>query len=204
MTSTESRRARQRRELVAEIKSIARRQLEAGGRAGVSWRAIAREVGLNPASLYTYFPSLDDLFTALLLDSYGDLAAATEHAATRSDAASPTARTIDIALAYRAWARAHPAQYNLLFTDQIPGYAAPPGGPTVAAQTAVFEPMLAEFRRLHGGDPSEAFSVAVFATLHGLVSLEINHHLDWIDGDHESLLRERFERLLAEGVSTAG
>ncbi len=170
----------------------------------MSWRAIAREVGLNPASLYTYFPSLDDLFTALLLDSYGDLAAATERAATTSPGVSPTERTIDIALAYRAWARAHPAQYNLLFTDQIPGYAAPPGGPTVAAQTAVFEPLVAEFRRLHGADPSEAFMVAVFATLHGLVSLEINHHLDWIDSDHELLMRERIELLLAEGASTTG
>ena len=73
---TESRRDRQRRELVAEIVEIARAQLASGGRAAVSWRGIAREVGMNPASLYTYFDGLDDLFTAVILDSYGGLAAA--------------------------------------------------------------------------------------------------------------------------------
>ena len=75
-TPTESRRDRQRRELTAEIITIARRQLAEGGRAGVSWRAIAREVGMNPASLYTYFANLDDLFTAMIIESYGGLAAA--------------------------------------------------------------------------------------------------------------------------------
>ncbi len=199
----ESRRARQRRELVEEIKAVARGQLETGGRAGVSWRAIAREVGLNPASLYTYFASLDDLFTALLLDSYASLAEATEAAATASRTSAGIARVLDIAAGYRRWAVDHPAQYNLLFTDQIPGYAAPRGGPTVDAQVAVFRPFVAELEHLRGRGPDdgldprdEPLAIGVFGLLHGLVSLEINHHLDWIQSDHESLLRDRLSALV--------
>jgi AcrR family transcriptional regulator len=45
----ETRRERHRRELVDEIRDEARRQLEAGGAASVSWRAIARCVGMRPA-----------------------------------------------------------------------------------------------------------------------------------------------------------
>lgn len=199
------RRARQRAELVEEMKAVARRQLAEGGRAGVSWRGIAREVGLDPASLYTYFDNLDDLFTALLLDSYGALAASVEATEAAGRRRAPRRRLLDLVRTYRDWALAHPSQYNLLFTDQIPGYAAPPDGPTVDAQVRVFDP----FRRALDDELGTSFAAStalsvtqerqllgLFGLLHGLVALEVNHHLDWTRTSREALLLDQVGRLV--------
>src|SRR6056297_3097961 len=74
----ETRRARHRRELVDDVCDEARRLLAEGGAGSVTWRGLARAVDMSPASLYTYFESLDDLFTELILRSYRSLATATE------------------------------------------------------------------------------------------------------------------------------
>lgn len=190
----ETRRERQRRELTAEIVAIARRQLDEGGRAAVSWRGIAREVGMNPASLYTYFPSLDDLFTTLILESYGSLAAAVRPTADQP----PGEGLAAYCRSYLGWAVANPSQFNLIWTDQLPGYAAPPGGPTVDAETEVIAPLVevvgaalgveASVEQL-GTVPTETLYgyLSVWGTLHGLVTLLVNHHLPFVD-DPERLV----------------
>ena len=179
----EGRRARQRRELLAEIDLVARRLLEEGGAANVSMRAIARGVGLGPASLYTYFDSLDDVLTMLLLSSYRSLASAT-HAAVDAFAHDPPAdRALVGILAYRRWALDHGNEFNLIFTDQLPGYEATPGGPTVDAQVAVFQPILDALAEVAPEHPSLTLletGVVVWTAFHGAVTLEVNHHLDWL------------------------
>src|SRR5690349_19890599 len=140
--ATEGRRARQRRELLAAIEAAARQLLVDGGAGSVSMRAIARAVGVAPASLYTYFEGLDEVFTMLLLSSYRHLADATAAGAAAFDGAPPADRALAAILAHRRWALAHPNEFNLLFTEVLPGYAAPEGGPTIEAQTEVFRPMI--------------------------------------------------------------
>jgi AcrR family transcriptional regulator len=171
-------------------------------------RAIAREVGVAPASLYTYFEGLDDVFTMLLLSSYRRLAAATAAAAEHFADEPPEDRSFAAILAHRRWALDHRNEFNLLFTDQLPGYAAPEGGPTIEAQAEVFRPMLAALAQLdpgHPGDPGDPgdelaiiqdVGVAIWAAFHGAVSLEVNHQLDWIADPaavHERVVRGAFE-----------
>jgi len=193
--ATEGRRARQRRELLAAIEAEARRQLEDGGAGNVSMRAIARAVGLGPASLYTYFDSLDDIFTLLLLSSYESLASATAAAVEAFAGDPPADRAFAGILAHRRWALAHRNEFNLLFTDILPGYAAPPGGPTVDAQVQVFRPLIDALTELGPTDPDltvEQASIVVWCAIHGAVALEVNHHLDWIDDPattHETTVR---------------
>ena len=127
----ETRRARLRRELTAEILRVARHQLTVAGPGGVSWRGIAREVGMNPASLYTYFNSVDDLFTALIIESYGSLARSVQTAYDDGPTDDALERAMGCVRAYADWGRSQPAEFNLIFVDQLPGYAAPEGGPTV-------------------------------------------------------------------------
>jgi AcrR family transcriptional regulator len=195
----EGRRARQRRELLEEIEAEARRLLPEGGAGNVSMRAIARGVGMGAASLYTYFDSLDDVFTMLLLRSYKRLAEATA-AATEAFAGTPPAdRALAGILAHRRWALDHRHEFNLLFTDQLPGYEAPPGGPTIAAQVEVFQPLLDALDELSHRDPDltpEELSVVVWSTFHGAVTLEVNHHLDWLD-DPASVHERAVRRALA-------
>ena len=196
MTSTslaktgETRRDRHRRELVDQLCDEARLQLVSGGAGSVTWRGIARSVGMSPASLYTYFDGLDALFTELILRSYGALATSTETTAAAFADASIGDQILLGPLAYRHWALAHRAEFNLIFTDQLPGYSAEPGGSTVDAQMAIFRPMTTAISAALGEDVSEPdeqtgdalqLALGLWGLFHGLVSLEVNHHLDWLD-----------------------
>lgn len=196
-----------------EICDVARRQLATGGPGAVTWRVIAREVGMGPASLYTYFDGLDALFTELIVRSYRSIAAAVAAAIDAFTTRPAGDRLMVGPLAYRHWARRHRAEFNLVFTDQLPGFVAPPGGPTVDAQTAIFRPIagvLAEVRAARDGVDPEVLGDPVTATgdaldeflglwglFHGLVILEVNHHLDWVDpaSTFESRLRWAIDAL---------
>src|SRR5215211_2916846 len=105
----QTRRERLRDAAYAEIKSIARRQMAEQGAAALSLRAIAAAMGVTPPALYRYYKSRDELVTALIVDAYNDMADALEAAAAAHPAADYAGRFLAVALAYRAWAIAHPA-----------------------------------------------------------------------------------------------
>ena len=126
-------RDRARVALTTEITELARGQLATVGAAGLSLRAIARELGMASSALYRYFPSRDDLLTRLIIEGYDALGAAAEEA--DDPAADPGDRWLAVCRAVRAWARAHPAEYALLYGSPVPGYSAPRD--TVPAATRV-------------------------------------------------------------------
>jgi AcrR family transcriptional regulator len=189
----ESRRERHRRELVDEIIDSALDQLATGGPGGVSLRAIARQVGLSPASMYTYFASADEIFTEMIIRGFGELSQALNAVTDTVEASddSPLDRLQRVARQYRLWALANTARFNLVFTDQIHGYEAPPNGPTVAGEISVLQPMYRAIGAALGYAarypelPAQAQHeiIGVFALIHGAVALEANHHLgrniDW-------------------------
>ena len=70
MNAGRTARERARAELTQEIKDEARRQLASSGADALSLRAVARELGMVSSALYRYFPSRDDLLTALIMDAY--------------------------------------------------------------------------------------------------------------------------------------
>ncbi len=129
-------RARVRAELTAEIKDAARRQLAADGAATLSLRAVAREVGMVSSAVYRYFPSRDDLLTALIVDAYDAVGQVAEEAV---EASRPTVteRWLAIAGAVRSWALDHPNEYALIYGSPVPGYAAPPDTIGPAARPAL-------------------------------------------------------------------
>ncbi|MBJ7387276.1 MAG: helix-turn-helix transcriptional regulator, partial [Mycolicibacterium sp.] len=55
------------------IIELARRQLATDGAAGLSVRAIARDLGMVSSAVYRYVASRDDLLTLLIVDAYTDL-----------------------------------------------------------------------------------------------------------------------------------
>ncbi|WP_059013468.1 TetR/AcrR family transcriptional regulator [Streptomyces specialis] len=126
MTAIQGARERARREVTAAIKEEARRRLAAEGAAKLSLRAVARELGMVSSALYRYFPSRDDLLTALIVDAYDAVGEAAEAALTAvPDDAPPADRWTAVCLAVRAWALAHPHEYALIHGTPVPGYAAP-------------------------------------------------------------------------------
>jgi AcrR family transcriptional regulator len=124
-STTQGARARARLEVTAAIKDEARRQLAAEGAAKLSLRAVARELGMVSSALYRYFPSRDDLLTALIIDAYDSLGECAEGAHGKAADAGPVGRWTAVAQAVRDWALRHPHEYALIYGSPVPGYTAP-------------------------------------------------------------------------------
>ncbi|MEU8758652.1 TetR-like C-terminal domain-containing protein [Streptomyces sp. NPDC048659] len=128
----QTRRARLRASTLDEIKAIASRSLAEGGAASLSLRAVAREMGMTPASLYTYYDTRDELLAALAADAYAGLADALERARSGAGAQDPAGRLIAHGLAYREWALAHPHEFRLLYGEALTGHPASPSSRAAA------------------------------------------------------------------------
>ncbi|WP_166381759.1 TetR/AcrR family transcriptional regulator [Catellatospora methionotrophica] len=127
-------RARVRDELTSEIKAIARQQLATDG-ANLSLRAVARELGMVSSAVYRYFPSRDDLLTALIIDCYDELGEAAETAEAAVDRSDLLGRWLATGHGIRDWALANPAEYALIYGSPVPGYRAPETTVGPAART---------------------------------------------------------------------
>ncbi|HEY6278085.1 MAG TPA: TetR/AcrR family transcriptional regulator [Streptosporangiaceae bacterium] len=125
MNASRTARERVRAELTREIADTARRHLATEGAAGLSLRAVAREMGMVSSAVYRYFPSRDDLLTALIIDGYNAIGAAAEEADSACRRDDYPARWLAACRALRAWALAHPHEYALVYGSPVPGYRAP-------------------------------------------------------------------------------
>lgn len=125
MAAIRTARERARTELISEITRAARFQLAEHGAAGLSLRAVARELGMASSALYRYFPSRDELLTALILEAYGSLADAGTAAQVRIGRDQHRRRWLTTCRAVRRWAIAHPHEYALIYGSPVPGYLAP-------------------------------------------------------------------------------
>ncbi len=118
-------RAIARAELTRQIKDTARSHLAETGAPGLSLRAVARELGMVSSALYRYFPSRDELLTALIIDAYDSVGAAAEAADAAVRRSDGRGRFRATGRAIRSWARANPHEYALVYGSPVPGYAAP-------------------------------------------------------------------------------
>ncbi|MFJ3309898.1 TetR/AcrR family transcriptional regulator [Streptomyces sp. NPDC086549] len=223
MSTAQGARARARIEVTAAIKDEARRQLAAEGAAKLSLRAVARELGMVSSALYRYFPSRDDLLTALIIDAYDSLGEAAE--AAEAGGTAPARRWVAVCEAVRDWALAHPHEYALIYGSPVPGYSAPETTIPPAARVGVLligivrdahqrrgvarTPLLAELEpeaRRMAADlapdlPPEVVValVAAWAQLYGLVGFELFGQFNRVVEDREAFFRQAAARL-AHGV----
>jgi AcrR family transcriptional regulator len=217
-------RARVRAELTREIVEAARRYLATSGAAGLSLRAVARELGMASSAVYRYFPSRDDLLTTLIVDAYQAIAAAAEEAEAAVPRHDLRGRWRATCRATRAWALAHPHEYALVYGSPVPGYAAPETTIGPASRVGVLlcrvladgvaagvvdpapdgtaddtlTPGIAE--RL-GLPPALApRAVMAWSSLYGAISFEVFGQTHNVVADHEAHFDATIERL-AEGVA---
>ncbi|MFD8011842.1 TetR/AcrR family transcriptional regulator [Streptomyces sp. NPDC058955] len=224
MTTVQGARARARIEITAAIKDEARRQLAAEGAAKLSLRAVARELGMVSSALYRYFPSRDDLLTALIIDAYDAVGAAAETAHAAAVDAAPRdhlAQWTAVCRAVRGWAVAHPHEYALIYGSPVPGYTAPQD--TVAPAARVGLLLVATARAAHqdegvalpplpdsltpeaerlaadlAPDLPPALAVALvfaWAQLFGLVSFEVFGQFNRVVEDRDAFFATAAERL---------
>ncbi|OBG92766.1 TetR family transcriptional regulator [Mycobacterium sp. E3251] len=190
-----------RQQIESRIIQLGRQQLVDRGAAGLSVRAIARDLGMVSSAVYRYVSSRDELLTLLLVDAYSDLADAVDRAREAvGDLWSDD--VIAISRATREWAVAHPARWALLYGSPVPGYHAPPertvavGTRVVAAffdavasgiatgdirltDTVAPQPMSSDFERIRqefgfpGDDQVVAKCFLLWAGVLGAISLEV-------------------------------
>jgi AcrR family transcriptional regulator len=190
-----------RERIEAQIVELGRRHLVEHGAAGLSLRAIARDLGMVSSAVYRYVSSRDELLTLLLIDAYSDLADSVARARdAMSDAWSED--VIAIAHAARSWAVVQPASWALLYGSPVPGYHAPaertvgPGtrvigalldavaagiatGDIMLTNYAAPQPLSSDFERLRqefgfpGDDPVVAKCFTIWAGVVGAISLEV-------------------------------
>lgn len=188
------------------IKEAAWKQIAEEGAPALSLRAIARALKITAPAIYNYFPSRDELATALIIDaftSFGDSQIAARDALPEE---ALLGRFRAIGIAYRTWAIKHPQRYQLIFGTPIPGYHAPlmevlpSAARSLSALVGVIEALRkagklraegfpqvmpgreAEFAvwKNYGGEAdilSLAVSMIVWSRVHGLVSLEIGGNM---------------------------
>lgn len=103
----------QRMAVELEIKSVARRQLAQEGVQDVTLRAIAREMGITAPALYRYFPSLDDLVSAMCVDLAEEVTDAVGAAV--AQAPDPGRALLTAVRTFRSWAVGNRNEFALLF-----------------------------------------------------------------------------------------
>jgi len=225
MNAPQGARARARIEVTAAIKDEARKQLAAEGAAKLSLRAVARELGMVSSALYRYFPSRDDLLTALIIDAYDSLGEAAEAADAGAGGMAPAQRWVAVCEAVRNWALAHPHEYALIYGSPVPGYSAPETTIPSASRAGLLligivrdayqqrgvarTPLPAELEPeaqrmaadLAPDLPPEAVAamVAAWAQLYGLVGFELFGQFNNVVKDREAFFRHAAAQL-AHGV----
>lgn len=220
-------RARARAELTREIKDVARRQLAEHGSAGLSLRAVSRELGMVSSAVYRYFPSRDDLLTALIIDAYNDVGSAAETAEAVVRRRDLRGRWLAATGSVRDWARSRPQEYALIFGSPVPGYAAPPDTIDPAARvpllllrmladgaaegrSPVADPVplprvvrhdLQNLRQAAGTDISDLallHGVTAWTAVIGTISFELFGHLTGTITDYDAYFDHQMRRIAHE------
>ena len=119
------------------IQEMAWRQIASRGAPALSLRAIARELKITAPAIYTYYPSRDDLITALAVDALISLADSQKRSIQSIPASELELRLTALGLAYRDWALQYEQRYLLIFGTPLPGYQVPDKSTMPAAAWAI-------------------------------------------------------------------
>jgi AcrR family transcriptional regulator len=151
-----------RAEIIDAAWAIAREE----GLGAIALREIARRIGMQAPSLYSYFRSKNDLYDAMFAQAWADILDKKPSAETLP--ADPRAALKQIAHFYFDWAVADPARYLLTSQRTIPGFEPSPEGyqPAVDAVNETLE----QFDRL--GIPRDALDLYT-AFVGGLVAQQV-------------------------------
>jgi len=196
-------RARARAEITSEIKASARRHVAEAGAAGLSLRAVSRDLGMASSAIYRYFPSRDALLTALIIDAFDSIGESAEDADVECGGKQPAERWRSVARAVRRWALDNPHEYALVYGSPVPGYVAP--SDTAAPATRITNVLVGimaeasphtsmlnlpepdaqtadELRLVAPGLPAKviALGMGLWAQLFGLISLELFGHFETV------------------------
>jgi AcrR family transcriptional regulator len=178
------RRDRNRREMREMILNAARNILVTGGVSALSMRAVARDIGYSPASLYEYFPSKAALCRALFFEGANGLSGKIRSAfESRGDGATSREIARALGVAYREFALDNRELYLLVFSSPVAGFVpdeqdreAASGGYDLLVEAMRSGVQTGSMRDLN----PDVAALASWSVVHGFVMLEI---LGFVGGD---------------------
>jgi AcrR family transcriptional regulator len=166
-----------------------------GSDEALSLRAVAREVGVSPPSLYLHFPDKEAVLLAVAAELFGDLERALDVAA--ADAGDdPVAALLARTRAYVLWGRKNPGHYKVLYEGTLLRHIAGPTDP--AFGRAALLALVGDLQRAAAAgalpplDDPEHTARLLWQAVHGVASLRINKPgVVWDDAerDVEALVR---------------
>lgn len=216
-------------DLQTAIKKTAWKQIAEYGAPSLSLRAIARELDITAPSIYNYYPSRDDLVTALIVDAFNSLAESQEASLENIPFSDLSGRFSALGLGYRQWAVDYPQRYQLIFGTPLPRYHAPeevtlPAAsrallPLVGVVQAFFSAGRLRIERLAtltpalasmltawgetaaGAHPAVLYlALVVWSRVHGLVMLEITHQMPSFFDDPAQVFQREVDTMLLQYV----
>jgi AcrR family transcriptional regulator len=120
------RRTRRRQATIEEILDVAIELMEAEGVAALSLSAVARRLGMQPPSLYQYFPSKMAIYDALYQRGNELLRDAYRSARLTADTDDQLELNLIVATAFCRWCLEHQVYAQLMFWRTIPGFEPSP------------------------------------------------------------------------------
>jgi AcrR family transcriptional regulator len=192
------------------ILAAARELFTAQGYEATTMRKIAEHIGYSATTLYLHFPDKNAILSELCYRDFAELGALSAEAVTEPD---PVVRLTMLGRAYMQFGLRHPNHYRLMFmtrkpdaqgTSAQPDWEAVKGDPTRDAYALV----VATVRELMDGDAlrpelkdPEAVAQMLWATLHGLVSLYLDHGSDdWVTWRPVRDVGEQMLRMIRGGI----
>lgn len=116
------RRTRRRQQTIDEILEVAIAQMESDGVAALSLSAIARRLGMQPPSLYQYFPSKMAVYDALFQRGAEQVRDAQRAARAKADTTDRLEVGLIATTAFSRWCMQNQVYSQLLFWRTIPGF----------------------------------------------------------------------------------
>lgn len=190
-----------RNKLRETVLKIGRKLIAEEGLASVQARRLATEAGCAVGSIYNVFEDLDDLVIALNSLTLAELGEAL-NAAHEKNKHEPTAvRLMALALAYFRFAGDNKKLWHAIFEHQLPdGAKAPPE--YLDDQNRLFalvEECLID--ALPEAAERKSAARALFASVHGIVSLALDRKLGEIDAEETRRQIEFLVSCAARGLS---
>ena len=169
------RRRRNKQEIRENILAISRALMRENGVAALSFNEIARQLGMKPPSLYTYFPSKMAIYDALFRQGMEMFAAQMEQSYIQGGSlAEMLQASIE---AYVSFATENPELFQLLFERPVPGFE--PSEESMAVSWAALQKgsnqvtLALSESKLATDLPVETIRDLVIAMEHGITALHL-------------------------------
>jgi AcrR family transcriptional regulator len=184
------------------ILRAAREIIAEKGLDGLSLRELARRIDYSPSGLYEYFPSKDDIVTAVRAEGLGLLQ---DYLSRVPANLPPSERLVEMGLAYLDFAREYPEHFRLIFVNLTSHHTAlmqtaDSDSPYYLLLQAVEVAIEAGEFKTQEGFAVEEIAFSLWSLVHGMAMLE-QTYLRHIQSDFTPLHRQALQ-VFAAGLKS--